>query len=145
MSPGDKRNGAISTVEAVLLWADDTDAAWLAARARHRPASRFYHEDGCRYRSWALIDLCLASMLKNAPWISRITIISPGRAPARLEEIQAINPSIPIRVVPEEEIVPERYLPQYNVFALQTFFHNQGRRPVRQRRHGRDRGASRDR
>lgn len=113
-------------IEAVMFWADGNDLAWVEERMRTRSGQQFTRtqlDSAARYRDWGLLGLVLASLLKNAPWLSRVTLLTPGHVPADLAAIQALNPAMPIRVIAERDFVPAKYLPMYNGFAHETFLH----------------------
>lgn len=108
-----------------MFWADGNDPVWVGerARARHKGLTPTQYESPARYRDWGLLRLVLASLLKNAPWISRVTLLTPGHVPPDLDAIQRINPGMPVRVIAERDFVPARYMPLYNGFAHETFLH----------------------
>ncbi len=110
-------------VEAVIPWANGSDAQWLAERHRCEVPTRLCQESPARYRTWGLIDLCLSSILRNVDWVTRITIVTAGSGPPNLGTIQRINPTIPIRVVAEQDFVPSQYLPIFNAFCIESLLH----------------------
>lgn len=117
------KGGQLKAIEAVVPWVDDSNPQWLEQRKSCKLPSPFFVDHSGFYKNWGLIDLCLASLLKNADWISRITIVTGGDGPTNLASIQSLNPSIPIRIVREKDFIPEQYLPVFNCYAIDTFLH----------------------
>lgn len=109
-------------IEAVIPWANGSDLAWLAERRKYR-IPKNADESSARYRTWGLLELCLLSLLRNADWLCRITIVTSGKEPSNLAEIQEVNPAIPIRIVREEEFIPHRYLPTFSAFTVESCLH----------------------
>ncbi|MDR2269149.1 MAG: Stealth CR1 domain-containing protein [Rickettsiales bacterium] len=109
-------------IDLVYLWVDGNDPKWrdkknAALVAAGRPvselaivANRFEQNDELKYS--------LRSVVKFAPWVNHIFIVTDGQTP---EWLDLKNPKI--TVVDLSEIVPKKYLPLFNSAAIEMFLH----------------------
>lgn len=122
MSAGD-------TIDAVITWVDGDDpqlaarrAAYLGGVVAHREASR-----PTRFRSVGEIDYCVASILRHAPFVRRIFIVTDAQEPPFLTRARRERPSWLDRVqrVDHRDIFAgyEQYLPTFSNRPIETLLH----------------------
>lgn len=113
----------MSDVDAVIAWVDGSDPAHrqrleqaLAARGMPRPSSAH----PTRFNDAGEIEYCLASILRHAPWIRRIHIVTDAQAPPLMHRIAGTALAQRVRLVDHREIFAgfERYLPTFNSRAI---------------------------
>ncbi len=113
-------------IDAVITWVDGSDPAHLAkrdaVRAGAHPApsatapTRFAHSGELRF--------CIASLLKNAPWIRRIHILTDARTPPDIAHFinAGLCDSDRLRVVDHTTLFAghEDALPTFNSRSIET-------------------------
>jgi hypothetical protein len=105
-------------VDAVYTWVDGSDPAFQAAFRRHVSAAsaerKLWH-----YRSSGELRFSLRSLLRFAPWVRRIHILTNGQAPSWLD---CSHPQI--RLVTHAEVFPDpECLPTFNSNAIEMCLH----------------------
>lgn len=109
-------------VDAVITWVDGNDPAHREKLAAHLrsiggapPAAR-----AARFHDAGEIDWCVASILRHAPWIDRIFIVTDGQVPPLLARIEGTPLAARIRVVDHRELFAgfEQHLPTFNSRAI---------------------------
>jgi len=108
-------------IDAVIPWVDGNDPALNAKRAKYVDLSQVANEDvagATRYKSIGEIYYCVASILKFAPWINRIYIITDGQDPKiKSEKVSIVDHSTIFKG-------HEDKLPIFNSNAIETFIWN---------------------
>lgn len=106
-------------VDAVITWVDGNDPAHRAKLAaylqsiggRPPPAAK-----AARFHDSGEIDWCVASIMRHAPWIDRIFIVTDGQVPPFLGRIAST--AWRDRIIPVDHRAlfagMERYLPTFN-------------------------------
>lgn len=113
--------------DAVIAWVDGDDPN----HRRKRNAFLGNHEDTfediagtTRYRSTGEIFFCIASILRFAPWMHKIYIVTDAQNPHVEEFVQRNFPgnTIPIEIVDHKVLFRgyEKYLPTFNSLAIAT-------------------------
>lgn len=111
MEPG----SVMEEVDAVYTWVDGSDAAFQASLLRYTQRD----PDRSRYRSSGELRFSLRSLLRFAPWVRRIHILTNGQAPAWLDRS---NPRI--HLVSHAEVFPKPdCLPTFNSNAIEMCLH----------------------
>ena len=110
-------------VDAVITWVDGDDpahraklAAWLQSiGGAAPPAAR-----AARFHDAGEIDFCVASILRHAPWIERIFVVTDAQSPPMLARIAGTPLAGRIRVVDHREAFAgfEDCLPTFNSRAI---------------------------
>jgi Stealth protein CR2, conserved region 2/Stealth protein CR1, conserved region 1 len=72
----------VREIDAVIAWVDGSEAQHLASRLKHRGGLR----RSTRFADSGEIYYCIASILKYAPFIRRIWIVSDAQSPKFLRE-----------------------------------------------------------
>lgn len=110
-------------IDAVVTWVDGADPAhaarlrgFLGASAGPAPAAA----DPTRFNDAGEIEYCLASLLRFAPWLRRIHVVTAGQVPPVLPRLQAGGWGERVRLVDHAEIFAgyERFLPTFNSRAI---------------------------
>jgi hypothetical protein len=112
-------------IDAVVLWVDGSDPAWLESYERAfretAPAGRSA-ESRMRHRDNGELRYCLRSIEQNAPWIRKIHIVTAGQVPPFID---ASHPRV--SVVFHDQFFPGRersdLLPTFNSFAVDASLH----------------------
>ncbi len=112
-----------ASIDAVIAWVDGSDPAHrakleqaLAAHGMTRP--RVAH--ATRFHDAGEIEFCVASILRHAPWIRRIHVVTDAQAPPLFQRIAGTPLQDRIRLVDHRQIFAgfERYLPTFNSRAI---------------------------
>lgn len=116
-------------ISAVILWVDGDDPAHIAKREKYLN-NKSLHMEGTRntrFRSVGEIDYCILSILKFAPFISRIFILTDSQTPPLLKRINSLPTDWQkkLRMVDHREIFinNEHILPTFNSLSIATALH----------------------
>lgn len=114
-------------IDAVICWVDGNDPVLSAKRAKYVTAEQASRDDvagATRYASLDEISYCVCSILRNAPFINCIYIITDGQVPPIQEAVSRNFPdnAIPVRIIDHKVIFRgyEDALPTFNSGALET-------------------------
>ncbi len=112
-------------VDAVITWVDGSDPAHrrkLAAYLGKLPHARPAAADATRFDDSGEIEYCIASLLRFAPWLGTIFIVSDAQSPALLQQLAGTRFAERVRVVDHREIFRgyERYLPTFSNRAIEA-------------------------
>jgi hypothetical protein len=95
-------------VDAVYTWVDGGDPAFQAMRRRYANAAE--PEQVQRYRDNGELRLSLRSLLRHAPWVRRVHILTTGQKPRWLD---CSHPRI--HLITHAEVFPHpQCLPTFN-------------------------------
>ncbi|MBR5333026.1 MAG: Stealth CR1 domain-containing protein [Muribaculaceae bacterium] len=119
MNPNDK-------VDAVITWVDGNDPVHQAKRAQFltnkRENARKDVAGETRFNQVGEIYCCIASILRFAPWINKIYIVTDNQDPHVEDYIKIHFPDnkIPVEVVDHKVVFEgyEKYLPTFNSLAI---------------------------
>lgn len=112
-------------IDAVITWVDGSDPAhaerlraYLEQTGGPRPAAA----DPTRFNDAGELEYCVASILRFAPWIARIHIVSDRQQPKLLRLLAGTPFADRLRLVDHREIFAghERHLPTFNSRAIIT-------------------------
>ncbi len=114
-------------VDVVIAWVDGDDPAHRAKRLQYGGKVAITHNDvggDMRFRATGEIYFCIASILRYAPWVRKIWIVTDNQDP-HAEEFVARNfpdNKIPIEIVDHKVLFRgyEQYLPTFNSLAIST-------------------------
>lgn len=115
-------------IDAVIMWVDGDDPAHRAKRMSYMNGGREAKFDDVagetRYRQVGEINFCVASVLRFAPFVRKIFIVTDNQNP-NLDEFIALNfpdNRIPIEIVDHKVIFRgyEQYLPTFNSLSITT-------------------------
>ncbi|RUR12930.1 Stealth CR1 domain-containing protein [Legionella septentrionalis] len=112
-------------VDAVITWVDGYDAAHrekLAAYLQKLGITRSEAAAPTRYNQQGEITFCVSSILKHAPFIRTIYIVTDGQKPAVFDALQASRYADKINIVDHRHIFRgyEAYLPTFNSLTIAT-------------------------
>ncbi len=114
--------------DVVIAWVDGDDPAHKRKKASYlTPNKELHFEDVAgesRYKSTGEIYYCIASVLRYAPWVRKIYIVTDNQNP-HVDEFVARNfpgNTIPIELVDHTVLFRgyEQYLPSFNSLAIST-------------------------
>ncbi len=112
-------------IDAVITWVDGADPAHRAARARYRSGDGDGGEG--RYVQSGEIYVALASILKYAPFIDRIFVVTDGQVPRDLDRFEAAGICAPgrIRIVDHDMIFAglPAARPNFNSRSIEAAIH----------------------
>ena len=112
-------------IDAVITWVDGSDPthaerlrAYLEQVGGPRPAAA----DPTRFNDAGELEYCVASILRYAPWIGTIHIVSDRQAPKLMQRLADTPFAHRLRIVDHREIFAgyEQYLPTFNSRAIIT-------------------------
>jgi len=115
-------------IDAVVLWVDGHDPAWLTKRNHYLRGGEDRHDDiagATRYNSVGEVYYCLASINRFAPLIRRIFLVTDNQVPPHLDDFLRHNfPDgyIPYEVVDHSVIFQgyEECLPTFNCNSIES-------------------------
>lgn len=116
-------------IDAVVTWVDGNDPRHLAKRQQHLPPALQGVEGAqpTRFNSRGEILYCLGSILKFAPFVRRIYVITDSQVPEGLERLRARFPTAAekIEIIDHKTIFHghEDLLPTFNSLAIETMLH----------------------
>ena len=107
-------------IDAVYTWVDGNDPAWLTRRATMvgKLVTDGTFDHPARYRNREELRFSLRSLVKYAPWVRHIYLVTDGQRP---DWLRATHPRLTI--VDHRELFPEEILPIYNSHAIETGLH----------------------
>lgn len=117
------KSGAGVAVDAVITWVDGNDpahrqrlAAYLARAGIVAGGSTPGAAQPTRFGAAGEMDFCVRSILRHAPWIRRVYIVSDRQTPQIVEELARSEHADRLRLVDHRELFTgfERYLPTFN-------------------------------
>lgn len=118
-------------IDAVIPWVDGSDPALAARRARYLDGKAATDDEVAgetRYRSVGEIRYAVASILRFAPWIRHIYIVTDGQDPSLGEMLSAHFPERldDVSVVDHRVIFRgrEEFLPVFNSRSIDTLIWN---------------------
>ena len=119
MNPNDK-------IDAVITWVDGNDPVHQAKRAQfltHKRENTMKDVAGeTRFNQVGEIYCCIASILRFAPWINKIYIVTDNQDPHVEDYINKYFPEnkIPVEIVDHKVVFEgyEKYLPTFNSLAI---------------------------
>lgn len=114
-------------IDAVICWVDGNDPVLKEKRAKYMTEAQASRDDvagATRYDSQNEIAYCICSILRNAPFINCIFIITDGQVPPLDDVLKRNFPEnrIPIKIIDHKIIFRdyEDVLPTFNSGALET-------------------------
>jgi hypothetical protein len=116
-------------IDAVLTWVDGSDPRLQAKQARYLPGpSASANAAATRFASCDEIFYALASLLRFAPWLNRIHIVTDAQTPDVFDRLGAhFGPAAAARigVVDHRAIFRghETFLPSFNSRGIETMLH----------------------
>lgn len=115
-------------IDAVITWVDGTDpqhkqklAGYLSSLGKHIPPSA----NPTRFFSAGELEYCVASILKFAPWIGTIYIVTDQQIPDFVRQFADGNLEARVRIVDHMEIFCgfEEALPTFNSSSILPMLH----------------------
>ncbi len=114
-------------VDVVIAWVDGDDPAHRAKRLKYGGKVATSHNDvggDMRYRATGEIYFCIASIIRYAPWVRKIWIVTDNQDPHAEEFVARNFPDnrIPIELIDHKVLFRgyEQYLPTFNSLAIST-------------------------
>ena len=105
-------------VDAVYLWVDGSDPAWLAKKSSFDGDGPQDHgTSSSRFVSRNELYFSLRSLLQHAAWINKIWVVTDGQTP-ELGEL-----SDRVTVIDHKEFIPAEYLPTFNSHTITANLH----------------------
>lgn len=104
-------------VDAVYLWVDGSDPNWLAKKRQHSAEANSHGTSDSRFTSRNELYFSIATLLKNAPWMNRIWLVTDGQAPELGDLADRVT------VVDHTEFIPKEFLPTFNSHVITSHLH----------------------
>jgi len=106
------------SIDLVYLWVDGNDEKWQSEK-KYWQNKLGISTNGCanicRFVDNHELKFSLRSVMKNAPWINNIYIITNGQIPSWLD---TVHPKI--KLISHRDIMPKDALPTFNSEAIET-------------------------
>lgn len=112
-------------IDAVITWVDGQDLAhqeklndYLATLGAIRPQTA----NPTRFHNAGEIDYCIVSLLRFAPWLRHIYIVTDAQVPSIVQKIRGSQFESKIKIVDHREIFLgyESVLPTFNIRSIMT-------------------------
>ncbi len=119
-------------IDAVVTWVDGADKAHTKKRLSYFEAlqsnlirANLIDEEAAlstRFTSLGEIDFCLRLLLKFAPWLRTIYIVTDGQTPGVLRQFEGTPDANRFKVVDHREIFRDylEYLPTFNSLSIES-------------------------
>lgn len=116
---------SILPIDAVITWVDGADPAHKAKLDLYfgrSPEARPVGANASRFHDSGEINYCVASLLKFAPWLRTIFILTDAQTPPLMKLIENTAYAGKVRVVDHRDIFAgyEDYLPTFNTRSITT-------------------------
>lgn len=110
-------------IDAVITWVDGADPVHKAKLRRHlkaQTANQTPNVHPTRFSDDGEIEYCVQSILRFAPWVRTIYIVTDEQTPALLSKIHTLATDTTIKVVDHKDIFKgyESYLPTFNTRTI---------------------------
>jgi hypothetical protein len=110
-------------IDAAITWVDGDDPAHrqrLAAYLQSRGGSPPPTARPTRFNDAGELEYCVASILRYAPWLRTLHIVTADQTPALMQRLQGTRYADRIRIVDHRELFAsfEQYLPTFNSRAI---------------------------
>ena len=105
-------------VDAVYLWVDGSDPAWMAKKKQFDDAADASHGSAeSRFISRNELYFSIKSLLQHARWVNKIWIVTDGQVPELGEFADMVT------LVDHKDFIPGEYLPTFNSHTITANLH----------------------
>ena len=104
-------------VDAVYLWVDGSDPKWLEKKRKFSAEADSHGTSDSRFTSRNELYFSIATLLKNAPWMNRIWLVTDGQTPELGDLADRVT------VVDHKEFIPKEFLPTFNSHVITSHLH----------------------
>jgi hypothetical protein len=104
-------------VDAVYLWVDGSDPKWLKKKRKFSAEADSHGTSDSRFTSRNELYFSIATLLKNAPWINRIWLVTDGQTPDLGDLADRVT------LVDHKKFIPKEYLPTFNSHVITSHLH----------------------
>lgn len=104
-------------VDAVYLWVDGSDPKWLAKKGKFASDADSHGTSDSRFTSRNELYFSIATLLKNAPWMNRIWLVTDGQKPDLGDLADRVT------VVDHKKFIPKEFLPTFNSHVITSHLH----------------------
>jgi hypothetical protein len=109
-------------IDAVYTWVDGSDPTWQAQRAAARQQAGLPDDSkepgfADRYVQHGELQWSLKNLVRYAPWIRRVFIVTMQQVPPDLPD------ELDVTIIDHKSILPDSALPTFNSFAIETALH----------------------
>jgi hypothetical protein len=104
-------------VDAVYLWVDGSDPKWLEKKRKFSAEADSHGTSDSRFTSRNELYFSIATLLKNAPWVNRIWLVTDGQTPDLGDLADRVT------VVDHESFIPKEFLPTFNSHVITAHLH----------------------
>ncbi len=104
-------------IDAVYLWVDGSDPKWLERKRAHSAEGDSHGTSASRFTSRNELYFSIATLLRSAPWINRIWLVTDGQTPELGELADKVT------IVDHRDFIPAEYLPTFNSHVITSHLH----------------------
>ena len=119
-------------IDAVVTWVDGQDPHHRQKILQHlnpnfskqenNPELEKKYIDPARFHASGEIDYCIRSLLKYAPWLHKIYIVTDAQCPKIIDDLRGTSDEKRVCLIDHREIFRgfEEYLPTFNSLSIET-------------------------
>lgn len=106
-------------IDFVITWVDGNDPVWRKDYEYYSEIEgRDVDKSPVRFRDWGTLRYWFRGVDKFAPWVNNVFFVTCGHLPKWL------NVNHPkLQIVKHEDFIPQEYLPTFNAFVIEYYFH----------------------
>lgn len=105
-------------IDVVMPWVDGNDSVWQERFRQFAGVEKDGDKREMRFRDWGLLPYWFRGIETFAPWVRKIHFVTSGEKP------EWLNLDCPkLNWVKHEDFIPEKYLPTFNINAIETNIH----------------------
>jgi hypothetical protein len=104
-------------IDAVYLWVDGSDPKWIERKLAFTGANATHGTSESRFISRNELYFSIATLVKNAPWINRIWLVTDDQTPDLGEFADRVA------IVNHTDFIPAEYLPTFNSHVITSHLH----------------------
>lgn len=118
---------SMNNIDAVVTWVDGNDPIHNQKRNSYEHSGNIQtipsSQDITRFINNGELEFCLLALLKNAPWINSIHIVTDNQKPNFTSKI--LKNSNKIKIVDHQDIFKnyENFLPTFNSISIESMLH----------------------
>ncbi|ARH01189.1 hypothetical protein [Legionella micdadei] len=112
-------------VDAIITWVDGNDKAYAEKLANYCSRQGIKRSEGAaptRFNDRGELTYCVMSLLRFAPWLNTIYIVTDQQTPPIIKQLQGTPHAEKIKLIDHREIFSEfeNYLPTFNSLSIET-------------------------
>lgn len=107
-------------IDIVYTWVDGNDLNFIEKKRKYMFDNHFENNADIRFEDINEINYSVKSVLKFAPWVNNIFIVTDNQVPKFDDDLDLSK----IKIIDHKDIIPEKYLPTFYSDVIESFIHN---------------------